>query len=392
MADLLSGAVDREVLDQLNECIYDSYTNYDQASACAQDLVADREEADEEEQRDLNEKIGLLLFAMGEYERAAETLGRVSRRKTAAHLLGRAYLKTDREEEALELLERGRSDEQDAETDLLELKAYCRLRRNEEAEETLERLRGQEPPAQILCYAEGLVAEAAGRYGEGMEHYEQALEEEPEHAPSLFRLALNCDMNGDDERAIELYEKCVGLRPTFVGALINLGILYEDHGEYRDAIECYKRVLAIDPRHKQAQLYLKDAESSLTMYINVSRSKRLRQMEELFGLPEGAPGAGELPGGGAAALGAPTPEAASQAATGTDPELQQKLNTAVEELNLSTRSRKCMERLDISTVGELIEHTAEELLTTPNFGSTSIEEVRSKLAEMDLSLKGEESE
>jgi len=148
-------------------------------------------------------------------------------------------------------------------------------------------------------------------------------------------------------------------------------------------------VLAIDPRHRQAQLYLKDAESSLTMYIDVSRSKRLRRMDEFFGLPgetaeeeeeEGQPSLAALMSGQDDEL---------MAAVEQNPELEQKLMASVEELDLSTRSRKCMDRLGIKTIGELIQHTEEELLATPNFGTTSVNEVKTKLSALGLSLKAE---
>jgi DNA-directed RNA polymerase alpha subunit len=40
-------------------------------------------------------------------------------------------------------------------------------------------------------------------------------------------------------------------------------------------------------------------------------------------------------------------------------------------------------------VGEITKHSAEELLGMPNFGQTSLQELRNKLAELGLSLKGE---
>ena len=77
------------------------------------------------------------------------------------------------------------------------------------------------------------------------------------------------------------------------------------------------------------------------------------------------------------------------AAVQHSPKLEQKLMASVEELDLSTRSRKCMDRLGITTVGELVQHTEEELLATPNFGITSVSEVRTKLSALGFSLKGE---
>src|SRR5207245_7828644 len=56
------------------------------------------------------------------------------------------------------------------------------------------------------------------------------------------------------------------------------------------------------------------------------------------------------------------------------------LNKPVSELNLSVRARKCMNRLGIQTMGELVQRTADELLESKNFGMTSLNEVREKLA------------
>ena len=61
----------------------------------------------------------------------------------------------------------------------------------------------------------------------------------------------------------------------------------------------------------------------------------------------------------------------------------------ISDLNLSVRARKCMNKLGIQTVGELIIHTGDELMECKNFGVTSLNEVREKLAELNLKLKNE---
>ena len=65
------------------------------------------------------------------------------------------------------------------------------------------------------------------------------------------------------------------------------------------------------------------------------------------------------------------------------------LNKPVSDLNLSVRARKCMNRLGINSLGELIQRTADELLESKNFGMTSLNEVREKLSAYGLSLRGE---
>jgi len=65
------------------------------------------------------------------------------------------------------------------------------------------------------------------------------------------------------------------------------------------------------------------------------------------------------------------------------------LNKPVSDLNLSVRARKCMNRLGINTLGELVSRTADELLESKNFGQTSLTEVRDKLRQYGLGLRGD---
>lgn len=66
------------------------------------------------------------------------------------------------------------------------------------------------------------------------------------------------------------------------------------------------------------------------------------------------------------------------------------LNRLVTELNFSVRTRKVFDRLRIITVGDIIQHSADDLLETRNFGVVSLREVREKLTKlMGLKLKGD---
>ena len=65
------------------------------------------------------------------------------------------------------------------------------------------------------------------------------------------------------------------------------------------------------------------------------------------------------------------------------------MNKLVVDLNLSVRSRKCMARLNIQTVGQLTSRTADELLASRNFGVTSLNEIRAKLTEIGTRLRND---
>jgi DNA-directed RNA polymerase subunit alpha len=65
------------------------------------------------------------------------------------------------------------------------------------------------------------------------------------------------------------------------------------------------------------------------------------------------------------------------------------LGKPISDLNLSVRARKCMIRLGVTTIGELVRRTGDELLECKNFGVTSLNEVREKLTGHALKLRGD---
>jgi DNA-directed RNA polymerase subunit alpha len=69
-----------------------------------------------------------------------------------------------------------------------------------------------------------------------------------------------------------------------------------------------------------------------------------------------------------------------------DPDLQQKLDMTVQELDLSVRANNCLESAKIATVRELVKKTDADLLKVRSFGKTSLREVKRKLADLGLSL------
>ncbi len=63
------------------------------------------------------------------------------------------------------------------------------------------------------------------------------------------------------------------------------------------------------------------------------------------------------------------------------------LEMTIEELELSVRSFNCLKRASINTVEELTQRTEEDMMKVRNLGKKSLDEVKSKLAELGLSLK-----
>jgi DNA-directed RNA polymerase subunit alpha len=276
---------------------------------------------------------------------------------------------------------------------------------------------------------------AEGERLRAVEHLERAEKLDPGHSGALFQLAHANDLAGNDDEAIGLYERCLKHPPVHVGVLKNLGVLYEDHEKYDKAVECYRRVLGADPTDEQARLFLKDAQASQTQEYNPEEEQSWNKFSQVLEIPVtdfelsvrsrnclkkmnirtlgdltrvseqqllssknfGETSLSEIKEMMATKglrLGQSLEEGAQhdmrfRPQQALSEQEQAILNKPVSDLNLSVRARKCMNRLGINTLGELTQRTADELLESKNFGMTSLSEVREKLAQYGLSLRGD---
>jgi DNA-directed RNA polymerase subunit alpha len=268
-----------------------------------------------------------------------------------------------------------------------------------------------------------------------IEHLEKAEKFDPGHTGALFQLAHANDLAGNDEEAIGFYERCLKHPPVHVGTLKNLGVLYEDHEKYDKAVECYSRVLSSDPLDEQARLFLRDSRASQTMYYNPEEERDFSRFSQVLEIPvtdfelsvrsrnclkkmniktlgdltrindqqllssknfgeTSLEEIKEMMTAKGLRLGQSLEEGAQndvrfRPQQQLSEQEQATLNKPVSDLNLSVRARKCMNRLGINTLGDLINRTADELLESKNFGMTSLSEVREKLATYGLTLRGD---
>ena len=58
----------------------------------------------------------------------------------------------------------------------------------------------------------------------------------------------------------------------------------------------------------------------------------------------------------------------------------------IEDLDLSVRSFNCLKRANINTVADLVSKSEDDMMKVRNLGRKSLEEVKKKLQELDLSL------
>src|SRR5256885_2151451 len=94
-------------------------------------------------------------------------------------------------------------------------------------------------------------------------------------------------------------------------------------------------------------------------------------------------GPGIASGSGARGGGVGTGEPAARE---VDPRLPERLAKPIEELDLSVRSANCLKNANIRTLGDLVQRTEREMLSTKNFGRKSLDEIKDVLANMGLSF------
>ena len=279
--------------------------------------------------------------------------------------------------------------------------------------------------------AEGLELMQSGQYAEAIEEYEKATESAPEAPEPRFLLGFAYTMRGCEEEAIACYKPFLQMDDVYPPALTNLGLLYEDRAQYGEATKCYRRALAADPTNERARLYLKDVEGALSQFYDEGDRKDKDRQNEILLIPVadfelsvrsrnclskmnivtvgdlikktetdllsfknfGETSLTEIKsmlGQLELRLGQSEEEIAQQelAPPEEEPPYSEELLThSIDELGLSARSRKCMDRLGIRTIGDLVDRTEEELLNSRNFGRTSLNELKQRLEERGLSLR-----
>jgi DNA-directed RNA polymerase subunit alpha len=387
------------------------------------------------QQKKLHLKMGIVLYYQGYVSGAVEHL-KQAEGPLAAFFLGRAYTLMHEYDDAMKAFDKAEKTGYAAQQVQLQKAGVLRAQgHNGEAKAILGKVRDMAAHNAEYHYQDGSLAEAEGDVARAAKSYERAVELDPAHSGALFRLGFMNDLAGNDNDAMTYYEKCLKHPPVGKGVLCNLGVLYEDHDMYDKAVDCFRRMHRADPRDEQARLFLKDAEASQSMFYspeddsmvqvnrqvletpitdfelsvrsrNCLKRMNIRTLGDLTRINEnqlltsknfGETSLDEIRAImvakglniGSSLDQGQAYEMRYRPQQNLSPEEQATLNKPVSDLNLSVRARKCMNRLSITTLGELVSRTADELMEAKNFGVTSLNEVREKLTGLGLKLRGD---
>ena len=381
-------------------------------------------------------RAGIAAYLTGRHQAADTLFGRCGNIPAAAYYRGLVLLSLGRVDDAEQAFEAAESAGFDrAEAVLKRAEAVRRQGQLDEAERIVRAMGKYAAGRAEYSFQMGcILADRSDMHG-ALEYFERAADIDPRHSATLFQLGNIAAGRGDESDAIRFYERALATPPFFLGAMLNLGLLYEDVEQYRAAAYCFRRVLDVEPNHARARLYLRDIEATDTMYYDEHlakdnakraqllsrplsefelsvRSRNCLQVMDLKTLgdltrisePELLAGKnfgetsleelrdllasqglqiGESLNGGRRLAESPRLEPLH------DPQEQERLGQPISQLQLSVRARKCMSRLGITTIGELLARTPDELLGSRNFGVTSLNEVRASLAEQNLRLRND---
>ncbi len=334
----------RETVAHIREQIYVSAENREKLDKKISALKAEmKKEHDSAKLKDLTLLLGICEWIVGLVKEASDLLREVKTRKIAVYYLGKCCQALGDYNQALECFERAKKTdgEFDITMDIVETKRS--LGNVEGAFDIVKKLANSHENNAEIYYQWGHCLDSMGEYQDALSKYERALQIDPDHAKTLFRMAFNYDTDGEDEKAIEYYERCIKMRPYHKNAFINLGILYEDLGKYDDAVFCFETVLDAEPNNERALLFLKDAKASVSMYYDEEVSKKQGKESEVLNIP-------------------------------------------ISDFELSVRSKNCLEKMNIHTLKDLTKITESDLLSFKNFGETSLNEIKAILSQKGLRL------
>ena len=328
----------------LKNQVYTTKENYEIFEKNVKELRSSISKADNTEGKENTLILGICLWIAGKQEEAIETLAELKSGKIACYFLGKCHQELKDYEKAIDYFERSKRTDTEEFEILIDIVETQRLSGDlQNALKSIQELSNTYDNEANLHYQWAHCLDDLGEYEDAVTHYNRALEINPAHPNSLFRLAYDYDLDGEDEKALEYYEKCINNSPVYTNALINLGLLYEDTDNYEKAISCYETVLQSNPNHETARLFLRDARAGISMLYDEDKVKKQGKETEVLNIP-------------------------------------------ISDFELSVRSKNCLERMNIKTLDDLTQVTEIELLSYKNFGETSLTEIKNILNQKGLRL------
>ncbi len=119
-----------------------------------------------------------------------------------------------------------------------------------------------------------------GRIDEAVEHYQIALQLDPESDTAYNNLGLAYNAQGKIERAIESYQNALRLQPNSPETHNNLGLAYKRLGRIDKAIEQYQLALRLSPYSSGVHYNLANAYEVMGQHAKAEEHRRMAKSLE----------------------------------------------------------------------------------------------------------------
>ena len=116
--------------------------------------------------------------------------------------------------------------------------------------------------AQVAFFM-GLGKQNEQKHKEAIEHYNKAIEINPQFTETYYNRGVVKSVLGKHEEAIEDYSKAIKINPQFAEAYYNRGATKSALGQNQEAIEDYSKAIEINPQFAEAYYNRGNAKSAL---------------------------------------------------------------------------------------------------------------------------------
>jgi len=113
-----------------------------------------------------------------------------------------------------------------------------------------------------ILYNIGMAYIQSGDIPKAIQHFEEAVQTNPENEAALYELGFFCDQQGDFEKSISYYNNYLDIDPFNFSTWFNLGITHNKAGNYDKAIEAYEFAQALNDNFHQAIFNIANAHAN----------------------------------------------------------------------------------------------------------------------------------
>ncbi|MCE5341741.1 MAG: tetratricopeptide repeat protein [Planctomycetaceae bacterium] len=288
--------------------------------------------------------LGAAMAVLGKYAKAVELLEKADESKEKHLELAFCLRKICQFDKAIEALDKAAKAGADALAVNCAKASVYRIKGDlDAAAKILKNCENFQKVSALYHYTLARQLQACGEYDLAIENFEEATEINPNYSKALFHLAFILDLRGEEEAALDYYKQLTNNGAPYVNALLNMAVLYEDSSQFDKALYAVNQVLKYHPNNQRAILFKRDIDSSKTMFYDEEIEKNKDQQTKI-------------------------------------------LETPISDFELSVRSRNCLKKMNINSIGDLLKISETELLAYKNFGETSLTEIKAMLESRGLRL------